>query len=261
LVGLKAYPAFSGISSRKNSISMDISVVTPAHNEEQYLDKCIRSVKAAAQYASARVEHIVVLNRCTDQTEAVAVSNGCRVVHENARNLSRIRNAGAAKARGNIIVTLDADSWMAPNTLAEVIRLLESGRFIGGGVRIYPERWSLGIVCSMMVVLPFVLWHRISAGMFWCHRFDFDAIGGFDENLVCIEDVDFAKRLKVHGKRRSKRYGTIRKAHVTTSCRKFDQFGDWYFVRNPSVVYNIFKRNRKAAEVFYYDARSDSQRH
>ena len=29
---------------------MDISVVTPAHNEEQYLDKCIDSVKAAAQY-------------------------------------------------------------------------------------------------------------------------------------------------------------------------------------------------------------------
>ena len=54
---------------------MAISVVTPAHNEEQYLGKCIGSVKAAAQSAQLLdVEHIVVLNRCTDRTEEVAVS-------------------------------------------------------------------------------------------------------------------------------------------------------------------------------------------
>jgi glycosyltransferase involved in cell wall biosynthesis len=236
---------------------MDISVVTPAHNEAHYLGRCISSVKAAAQSAFASVEHIVVLNRCTDHTEAIAVSGGCRVVREDARNLSRIRNAGAAAARGNILITIDGDSWMSPNMLSEVNRLLESGRFIGGGARIYPERWSLGIVCSLMVVLPFLLWHRVSAGMFWCYKCDFDAIGGFDETLVCVEDVDFAKRLKELGRTKSKRYGTIRKAHLTTSCRKFDQFGDWYFVRNPKVVYDIFKRNQQAAETFYYDARSD----
>ena len=28
---------------------MDLSIITPAHNEEQHLGKCIRSVKAAAQ--------------------------------------------------------------------------------------------------------------------------------------------------------------------------------------------------------------------
>lgn len=121
----------------------------------------------------------------------------------------------------------------------------------------YPERWSLGIICSLMIVLPFVLWHRVGAGMFWCYKCDFDAIGGFDESLVCIEDLDFGKRLKKLGRTQSKRYGTIWKAYLTTSCRKFDQFGDWYFVRHPKVVYDLFKRNPQAAEIFYYDARSD----
>jgi glycosyltransferase involved in cell wall biosynthesis len=236
---------------------MDISVVTPAHNEEQYLGKCIGSVKASAQHAkSLHIEHIVVLNRCTDRTEEIAISGGCRVVHENARNLSRIRNAGIAEVRGDIIVTIDADSWMSANMLSEVIRLLESGQFIGGGVLIYPERWSLGIACSLMVLLPFLLWHRVSAGMFWCLKSDFDAIGGFDESIFCVEDVDFAKRLKKLGKTQSKRYGTILKAHITTSCRKFDQFGDWHFVRNPRLVSQIFKRDRKAADAYYYDARN-----
>ncbi|NNL76710.1 MAG: glycosyltransferase [Desulfobacterales bacterium] len=239
---------------------MDISVVTPAHNEEQYLGNCISSIKAAARYASLHVEHVVVLNRCTDRTEEVAVSGGCRIVHENARNLSKIRNAGVSAARGNIIVTIDADSWMSPNMLVEVIRRLESDRFIGGGVRIRPERWSLGIVCSLMVVIPFVLRHRVSAGMLWFNKCDFDAIGGFDESLSCVEDVDFARRLKGLGRRRSKRYGTIMSAYITTSCRKFDQFGDWYFVRNPKVVYDIFKRNQQVADAFYYDLRSDKKK-
>ena len=167
-----------------------------------------------------------MLNRCTDRTEEIALSLGCRIEREDERNLSRIRNAGVRAATGEIVVTIDADSVMSSNMLEEVVRMLGSGRYIGGGVRILPERWSLGIACSLLVVLPFVLWHRVSAGMFWCLKRDFDAVGGFDESLACVEDIDFGTRLKAFGRKRGLRYGTIRDAHLTTSCRKFDQFGD-----------------------------------
>jgi GT2 family glycosyltransferase len=80
-------------------------------------------------------------------------------------------------------------------------------------------------------------------------------MGGFNEKLACVEDVDLGRRLKKYGKDCGKRYGTIRKAHIVTSCRKFDLFGDWYFVRNPMVVYRVFKRDQKQADEFYYDAR------
>jgi glycosyltransferase involved in cell wall biosynthesis len=236
---------------------MDISVITPAHNEELHIGKCIDSVKAAAEHASLNVEHIVAINRCTDRTEEIAVSAGCRIVHEDARILSRIRNVGAAAATGQIIVTIDADSWMSPNMFSEIKRMLDSGRYIGGGVRIWPERFSLGIVCSVMVVVPFVAWHRVaSAGMFWCFKADFDELNGFDESYICVEDVDFAQRLRKLGRGKAKKYGTIRRAHITTSCRKFDLFGDWCLVRNPKMVYDIFKRKQKSADAFYYDARS-----
>ncbi|MGI9516878.1 MAG: glycosyltransferase [Pirellulaceae bacterium] len=231
-----------------------ISVITPAHNEEKFLSKCIESVKASADNVSADVEHIVVLNRCTDRTEEIATEAGCRIVREDARVLSTIRNAGAAAAQGDIIVTIDADSWMTPNMLPEVIRMLETGKYIGGGVRVQPERFSLGILCTFLVILPFCARHGVfSAGLFWCYKKDFDAIGGFDDSLICVEDVDFAKRLRLHGKTTGKKYGTIRKAKMLTSCRKFDEFGDWYFVRNPKVVYDVFKQNKAAANKIYYD--------
>ncbi len=232
-----------------------ISVITPAHNEELLIEKCLRSVKAAAKEVSLEVEHIVVLNRCTDRTGEIASQWGARIVTDDSRNLSHIRNKGAEASRGDILVTIDADSRMSPNMLQEVLRKLNSGKYIGGGVRIVPERISLGIICSLLVVAPFVILNGVSAGMFWCFRRDFEAIGGFNEKLACVEDVDLGRRLKKYGRDCGKRYSTIRKAHIVTSCRKFDQFGDWYFVRNPMVVYRVFKRDQKEADQFYYDAR------
>jgi len=233
-----------------------ISVITPAHNEEQFIEKSLCSVRAAAKEVTEVVEHIVVLNRCTDKTGEIAKRHGAKVIVEDSKNLSRIRNKGAEASKGDIVVTLDADSQMTPNMLVEVKKKLDSGIFIGGGVKILPERISLGIIFSLAVVAPFVLWHGVSAGMFWCLKKDFDAIGGFDESLACIEDIDFGNRLKRYGRDSGKRYYKIRKAHIVTSCRKFDQFGDWYFFKNPMVVYRVFKRDQKQADQFYYDTRS-----
>ena len=234
---------------------MTISVITPAHNEEALIGRCIESVSRSASVADIDCEHIIVLNRCSDRTKEIAIRAGCQVIEDNTRNLSCIRNAGAKIAKGDIIVTIDADSWMSPNMLSEVYSTLASGKFIGGGVRVRPERLSVGIVCSLFVVLPFLLWHRVSAGMFWCKRSDYEAVEGFDESLICVEDVDFAKRLKRFGRLAGKRFGTIREASITTSCRKFDQFGDWYFVRHPKVVLDIFRRRQNTADEFYYDSR------
>ena len=99
-----------------------------------------------------------------------------------------------------------------------------------------------------------LLWHRVSGGLFWCLRKDFEAIGGFNENWVSVEDLDFAKRLKSHGRNQGKRFKTITKAHIVTSCRKFDMFGDWYLIRNPGFVWRIFTgKSQKDADSFYYD--------
>jgi glycosyltransferase involved in cell wall biosynthesis len=176
------------------------------------------------------------------KTGEIATQLGARVITDDSRNLSRIRNKGAEASKGDILVTIDADSQMTSNILIEVLRKLDSGKYIGGGVKIVPERISPGILCSLLVVAPFVLWHGVSAGMFWCLRKDYEAIDGFNENLPCLEDIDFGKRLKKYGKKFGKRYY---------------QFGDWYFIKNPMVVYRIFNRNQEQADQFYYDVRPE----
>ena len=49
------------------------SVVIPAHNEEQYIGKCLEAVEAAAKAVlPCTTEIIVVTNRCTDRTDEIA---------------------------------------------------------------------------------------------------------------------------------------------------------------------------------------------
>lgn len=235
-----------------------ISLVIPAHNESAFLPSCLEAVRQASERLGQAVEVIVVLNRCTDDTEEIASRHGCRIVREDAKNLSIIRNAGVAATEGEIIVTCDADSRMDPDTFLEVLEKLDSGKYIGGGALILPERWSVGIIASGISILPYLAFTGVSFGLFWCHKRHFDEIGGFDSRFVSVEDVDFAKRLKAHGRRSGLAWGTLLRSPLVTSCRKFDEFGDWYLFRNPSFVRKIFRGDdRKAADSFWYDVRSD----
>jgi glycosyltransferase involved in cell wall biosynthesis len=232
------------------------SILIPARNEEERLPKCLDSVRAAAIPFPDQVEIVVALNRCTDRSEEIALQYGVKVVHEERKNLAAIRNKAARAAAGDIIVTIDADSRMTANMLTEIDRLLQTQRYIGGGSMVLPERWSLGILATGVMLSGVMLKHRVSGGLFWCFRRDFEAIGGFNEEWVSVEDLDFAKRLKAHGKTQGKRFKTILKAHIVTSCRKFDTFGDWYLVKNPGLVRRILSGScQQDADHFYYDVK------
>jgi glycosyltransferase involved in cell wall biosynthesis len=230
-------------------------VVIPARDEERYLGACLSSLQAAAARYPGPVETIVVLNRCRDRTEAIARRAGARIVREDAKNLAAIRNAGARVAQGGVLITVDADSRMSPNMLCEVGRALGSGRYIGGGVPIRPERWSLGILAGTLLLFSLLLLpYGISGGLFWCRREDFEAIGGFNRSRLVAEDVDFARRLKAHGKEHGKRFKTLWRTHIVTSCRKFDRFGDWFLMRHPRRIRRALRGcDRASADRFFYD--------
>ncbi len=215
---------------------MKFSVVIPAHDEAGSIGRCLDAIAKASVDFAGQVEVIVVLNLCTDSTEAIACEHGARIVRDDSRNIATIRNTGVREARGEIIVTIDADSVMSPNMLSEISAKLGTGKFIGGGVPIRMDRVSLGILLTGVLIFSFIP-PGLSLGMFWCHREDFEAIGGFNESLRIAEDVDFAKQLRARGRTMNKRYGTLWKTRITTSTRKFDRFGDWYFVMRPRSVW------------------------
>ncbi len=207
-----------------------ISVIIPAHNEERYVARCIRSIRKAAGVYGGSVEIIVVCNRCTDATEAIAKAHGARVVHDETRCIASVRNAGIKAARGRIIVTIDCDNRMTEGTLAEIAALLDSGRFIGGGAPIRFERYSFPLWCNDIMCRAMFRITGLYCGIFWAEKRTFDAVGGFVEKKA-MEDAATAKRLRAYGKKQGKRYTTLRQNHLINSTRKYDDLGDWLYFR------------------------------
>jgi len=228
------------------------SIIIPARNEEHTLPRCIGALRGALEHRSHEI--IVVINRCEDKTELVASTLGCRIVHDESKNLACIRNAGARLASGEVMITVDADSIVSANMFAAIEQGLSRGDVIGGGVLIIPERWSVGILLTGICLLPYVIFGGISAGLFFCKRSDFEAIGGFNENLVSVEDIDFARRLRAWGAKQNKRFLNLYRAYIVTSCRKFDRLGDWYFLLHPWKFVTLLKgRNQAEANAIWYD--------
>ena len=233
---------------------MQFSIIIPTRNEEAHLPKCIKSIEESAKIANITYEIIVVLNRCTDRTEEIAISNGCKVIKDESKNLSKIRNCGASIAAGDIIVTVDADSRISKNMFKNISKILASGKYIGGGVLILPERLSLGIIISALLLAPIALYYRIQGGLFFLTKESFQKLGGFNENLYSAEDIDFAKRLKALGKKNGKRFAMLFSSYLITSCRKFDRLGDWYFIYNLQETISLLRgKNKDAANKIWYD--------
>ncbi len=236
-----------------------LSVVIPAHNEEAFIADCIASVKKAAEKVAQPVEIIVCINRCTDNTEAIAKSLGAIVVEETEANVAKVRNRGMVAARGDILVTLDADSTLSENYLKEVERLMQTGRYLGGSGLMITDKLNLAsIILGLILVFPSLLLMRFSGGMFWLSRATYLTTGGFDESYLTGEDFAFWRSLRRLARLEHKRFGMITRAYIRTSARKMDEFGPWFMLTHPHWFYYAIKGDNKdfADEYLYKTSRS-----
>lgn len=215
---------------RNRIVRTHISVIIPAHNEEKYIKRCICSIRKSSARFKGNVEIIVVCNRCTDKTGAIAEKLGARVITNEDRCIAKVRNAGIAAAKGKIVVTIDADNRMTSGTLQEIYLLLKSGKYIGGGAPIRFERYSFPLWCNDILCRISFRITGLYSGIIWAEKDSFEAIGGFADKKA-MEDVATAKLLKAYGKKKGKKYTSLRKNVLINSTRKYDDLGDWLYFK------------------------------
>jgi len=105
--------------SRLEETMACLSVVLCAHNEEAVLEHCLQRLTFAD-------EVVVLLDRCSDGSEAIARRHADLVVSGDFPLEGPRRAAAAAAARGEWVLEIDADEIVPPALAAEVRALVDS---------------------------------------------------------------------------------------------------------------------------------------
>lgn len=202
-----------------------ISIVIPAFNEEKFLPATLAAIKIAqsefARSCDVPTEVIVVNNASTDQTVAVATEAGARVVEQPLRNIAAVRNAGIQSASFDLVVTIDADSFLPPDALLKIFEVMRKGDVVGGalGVVVVTDRSIVRLGATLIQWLVARI-SGISGAMFFFARTEALEIGGFPENRLVAEDSAFAIALREYGKSIGKGFVHLRTVKVGTLDRK-----------------------------------------
>ncbi len=208
------------------------SVAIPAYNEARLLPRLLDSIAVArARYGDDpnAIEVIVGNNGSTDATAEIARARGCVVVEVEKRTIAAARNGAASAARGKILCFIDADSILHPETFNEIEQVMKQGRCAVGASGVWMERMSAGIAATWLLMVPATRMLGLDTGVVFCRREDFAAVGGYREQLIVAEDVDFMWRLKRHGRKQGAKFRRLPTARAITSTRKFDRHGDWHY--------------------------------
>jgi len=117
-----------------------VAVVVPAHDEEVLLPAALKALRASALLVAARggppVDLLVVADACRDDTVAVALAAGVRVLPVDVRSVGGARAAGFADALHRVrhvapsrvwLATTDADSLVPPGWLRHQLALADAG--------------------------------------------------------------------------------------------------------------------------------------
>jgi len=118
---------------------MDLSVVLPVINERENVIELIPRLKQRFERDRLDFEIIVVDGGSRDGTQAAAEAMGARVVRERRKGYGGALETGLAEARGDYILTLDADLSHDPDFVEQMWEVRNRGdvvvasRYVSGG--------------------------------------------------------------------------------------------------------------------------------
>lgn len=229
----------------------EVSICIPARNEADSIERCVRSA-VDQQYPN---HHVYVLDdESTDGTAKILdklaerYANKLTVINGKSKPSDWLGKSWAChqlaqETKGEILVFIDADTWLQPETTAKVVRTM--GRDIVDFITLWPEQklrtfWEKAVIplvyFALLTLLPTRYVYRppkwipsllmkqigplfaAACGQFMAFkRKAYDDINGHASvKDKVVEDVELAKNIKRAGYRMKMYHG-----HKAAGCRMY----------------------------------------
>jgi glycosyltransferase involved in cell wall biosynthesis len=151
---------------------MDVSVVLPVLNEAENLRILIPRIIELLDRARLTHEILVVDGASTDATRETAEALGARVVLERRRGFAGATETGFAEARGDYVLTLDADQSHDPDFIVKMWRarvrgdIVIASRYVLGGVTYsgFVRRWTSWLLNAILRLILSIPVRDLSSG-------------------------------------------------------------------------------------------------
>lgn len=200
---------------------MKVSIIIPTYNEEELLPRLLASIKSQR---FSDYEIVVADARSTDNTRKIAEKWGARVVEGGMPGPGR--NLGAAAAKGEILLFLDADVLLpGVDWLSRKVRQFEKRKLDCGTCLIKPiqgrviDHVSHGVYNAHMYATQLIRAHAPGFCIF-ARKDMHDLLEGFDEDIQLAEDHDYVMRASRAGK-----FRVLNGSRIRVSVRRFDRDG------------------------------------
>ncbi|MFH1832139.1 MAG: glycosyltransferase [bacterium] len=193
----------------KTNENIKLSLIIPTHNRAQSLKRVLDNIFEISQKISFEI--IIVDNNSKDETKAIALSYGNKVIYvfEGNTSFTKARHTGAYNANGEIITYLDDDILIKPGTFEEIIRIFSqnpdcgvAGGKILGHFEQSPPDWVLKLQKSFNGLSLYDLGDKekkvdaIPGPLMAIRRTAFDAVNGFPPDTVGVETNQANKTFK-----------------------------------------------------------------
>jgi rSAM/selenodomain-associated transferase 2 len=195
---------------------MRFSIIMPVLNEEALLEYHLDHL--VCQCTNHDCQLIIVDGGSTDRTVEIAQRYG--EVTISPRGRATQMNAGAAKATGEILIFLHADTLLPDDAFRAIEHALASPQVVGGAFQICfnCHQWPYRIVAFTTNLRSRV--RKIFTGdqAYFIRTTSFKSIGGFPDQPL-MEDLEIITRLRKIGK------VILLPRYVTTSARRHEKLG------------------------------------
>ena len=224
---------------------VELSIIIPTFNEEEFLPRLLDSIK---RQEVGNSEIIVADNDSKDRTVEIAKGYGARIVKGGLPAVAR--NNGARVARGEYLLFVDADTVMPDGFLKNLLKQFDEDfidicipvyRPIDSDKKIYKTLFELAN--SYLKLMEYIKPQGGGACILVTRRLH-RRIGGFDETRRTSEDHDYIFRASEIG-----RFRVYNQFYIFVSVRRLEVEG----------LSNMIQKMIRSSLVFFFTGKADEK--